>query len=294
MDDKTDQASQMEKAEKSKRLGNSTFGGPRFGDTSDEEDFSLFLPQTKKIKKEPRGDSPCLFSALTPLRGYSRKDGALAANSYCRAGTKDREIEVEDIDPDKVKVYVGNPHVVFTIRRSGLQASPVLDNLVIHNATNGCYVMAPWLSSISGDDFGSVAEFLDRGDYHPHIVGAHSDKVHLAGITSDEERREEILKCAVVFAIAQKLEISTLQALAASKLELLQPYPAREFLALSGLAFGMGLAGQDRLDKLVVDYFSVSGPSQISVCRAHSDNCPDPHILPELLRLASRQIDENL
>ncbi|KAL8716369.1 MAG: hypothetical protein Q9220_000276 [cf. Caloplaca sp. 1 TL-2023] len=284
MNDNEDQASQREKTGGHKGIGKSIPGGRQFGDTSDEEDLSLSRPRAKKIKKEPRGDSPCFSSSPTSLRQQSRNDYVLKAQSYSRAGTKIRDIEVEDIDPNKVKIYVGNPHVVFTIQRSGLQASPVLDSLVIQNAKNGCYVMAPWLSSISGEDFGPVAEFLDHGDYHPHIAGVSSNRVRLAVINNEEERREEILKCAVVFTIAQKLEIPTLQALATSKLETLQPYPAREFLALTGLAFGMGLDGQDRLDNLVVEYFSTK--------HFHEPSILHPAI--ELLSIVSWYINESL
>ncbi|KAL8681202.1 MAG: hypothetical protein Q9186_002660 [Xanthomendoza sp. 1 TL-2023] len=83
-----------------------------------------------------------------------------------------------------------------------------------------------------------------------------------SGDRSDEEdlrshaltKKEEVLKCGAIHVLAHRFDIPALQALVISKLRVLQPFPEREFLAMTQLAFGTGLGGRDGLDILVVDY----------------------------------------
>ena len=159
--------------------------------------------------------------------------------------------------PHSAKIYVGNPLTIFTISRSSLEVSPFLSGLLAYNAANGWYVMAPLLSSINGDDFRPVAEFLEYNEYHPHILDEGTDHVRLADITSDEEEQGHIIQCGICFKLGQKLELPGLQELAFRKLKVLQPYPPYEFLVVVGLAFGKTLADEIGLDGFLVQYFAV-------------------------------------
>lgn len=130
-------------------------------------------------------------------------------------------------------------------------------------------MMAPWLSDISAREFQFVVEYMNSNEYHPYIIDAGTDGVHLAGVSTIEEKREEVLKCGAVHVLARRFELPQLQALVISKLRLLQPFPAREFLAMTELAFGTGLGAEDGLDKLVVNYVVVS--CQCKGVRSHTD-----------------------
>lgn len=118
--------------------------------------------------------------------------------------------------------------------------------------------MSPLLSRIDAVDFRSVAEYLASGEYLPFIIDANTDYAYLDGLSGDEEGKEEIIRCGVMFKVAQRLELPKLQALALSKVKALQPYPAYEFLMVVGTTYAAGLEGDERLDKFLVQYFAVS------------------------------------
>ncbi|KAL8739810.1 MAG: hypothetical protein Q9190_007425, partial [Brigantiaea leucoxantha] len=128
--------------------------------------------------------------------------------------------------PNIVSIYAGNPHKVFPINRSNIERSPFLAQLQAWNDTNGWYIMAPALSSVHSDDFLPVADYLNHGEYHPRLLLDNADvdtnhphphpHPHLEGITSTStsESNAEILKCAIVFVLAQQMELPQLQQLA--------------------------------------------------------------------------------
>lgn len=160
--------------------------------------------------------------------------------------------------PDIVKVYVGNPLAIYTVRRSNLEQSLVLQSTVSFNTSDGYFAMSPLLSRIDPDDFQSVADYLALSEYSPFIVDAGTDHAYLDELAGDAESREEIIRCGILFKIAQQLELPRLQALTLSKFKALQPYPAYEFLVVCGTAFESGLAGDARLDDFLIQYFAVS------------------------------------
>ena len=157
-----------------------------------------------------------------------------------------------------VKIYVDNPYVIYSVKSSSLDdASPLLASHYQDNNSDP-YIWTPWLSAISGDDFRPVAEFVESGKYHPYIIDAGTDRAHLAGVSKVQDQKLEVLRCGVVYTLARQFNMPKLQSLVISKLKTLEPYPADELIAITELAFGTGLDGEDGLDKLVVDYIVVS------------------------------------
>lgn len=99
---------------------------------------------------------------------------------------------------------------------------------------------------------------MESGEYHPYIIDAGTDGAHLAGVSNMLDKKTEVLKCGVVYTLAHQFNMPKLQALVISKLKTLQPYPAEELIAMTELAFGLGLGEEKGLDKLVVSYIVVS------------------------------------
>lgn len=157
-----------------------------------------------------------------------------------------------------VDVYVGNPWQIFRVKHTDLELSSVLYNIVTFSSGDGYSAMSPLLSRIDPADFRPVAEYFEAGEYVPYIIDADTDYAYLDGLSGDEESREQVIQSGVIFRIAQLLELPGLQSLTLSKFKALQPYPAYEFLVVAGTSFGLGLAGDDRLDEFLVQYFAVS------------------------------------
>lgn len=173
---------------------------------------------------------------------------------------------------NKIKIYVDNPYVIYSVKGSSLdEESPFLASYC-QGSTGDCYIMTPWLTTISADDFRPIAEFVESGEYHPYIIDAGTDRAHLAGVSNVEDKKMEVLKCGVVYTLARQFNMPKLQALVISKLRTLQPYPAEELIAMTDLAFGSGLSEEDGLDKLVVSYIAVSCLSLAESPRS-SDPC---------------------
>lgn len=155
-------------------------------------------------------------------------------------------------------MYIGNPHTIFIIKRNSLRGSPVLVDLVSFDSISGPYVMSPFLSSINAGDFRAVAQFLEHGEYYPRLCGAGTEYAYLDGLRNHEDGMEEIVKCGIVYVLAQKLGMPQLQALAFSKFKALQPHPAYQFLVVTGLLFGSGSACEGQMYDFAVDYLAVS------------------------------------
>ncbi len=143
--------------------------------------------------------------------------------------------------PNKVTIYVDNPHKMFKVRRKGLDASPLLSKLLTHHPENGWYIMSPMLSSINANDFQPVGEYVDRREYHPNIVDEGTVHVRFEGDLDRELLRHEVVRCGTIYQIARMLEIPGLQDLAFRKLKALAPYhQALEILTVIELLFEIG------------------------------------------------------
>ncbi|KAL8767806.1 MAG: hypothetical protein Q9209_005800 [Squamulea sp. 1 TL-2023] len=233
---------------------------PHRDDESDEENLRSLVPESKRVKLESAGSVPLTSIPNHASRHTSRHASLQAGQSNHQISSKptaaalSTKVKVEDIDKSKVKIYVDNPHVIYTIKSNRLnETSPVLASQ-IHSSKDGLYIMTPWLSAISATDFRPIAEFIESGEYHPYIIDAGTDSAHLAGLCNIQDQKIEVLKCGVVHTIAHQFDMPKLQALVISKLKTLQPYPAEELIAMTELAFGSGLGKEDGLDELVVNY----------------------------------------
>ena len=137
-----------------------------------------------------------------------------------------------------VVIYVDNPHKKFKVRRSGLDASPLLAKLLMHHSKNGWYIMSPMLSSLDADAFRPVGEYIDRREYHPNILDEGTAHVRLEGDLTPEMLCYQVLRCGTVYQVAQMLEMPGLQDLAFRKLKALTPhYQALEILTVIELLF---------------------------------------------------------
>ena len=143
--------------------------------------------------------------------------------------------------PNTVVIYVDNPHIIFKVKRGGLDASPLLLNLLTHHPENGWYIMSPMLSSLDADDFRPIGEYIDRREYYPNILDDHTAHVRLEGDLLPEVLRQQVVRCATIYQVAQMLEMPGLQDLAFRKLKALTPhYQALEILTVVELLFDMG------------------------------------------------------
>ncbi|KAL8802624.1 MAG: hypothetical protein Q9223_006535 [Gallowayella weberi] len=215
------------------------------GDGSDEEDLRSHALDMRRVKLESAGNVQLPSISCQPT---------YRAPSEATQVAQDSHIMSEEASSSRVRIYVDNPHKVFSVRRSSLdEKSPVLATHTQYSPA-GCYMMAPWLSDISADEFRFIVEYINSGEYHPYIMDAGTDEAHLAGVLTAQAKKEEVLKCGAIHVLAHRFDMPALQALVISKLKALQPFPEREFLAISQLAFGTGLRDKDGLDKLVIDY----------------------------------------
>lgn len=137
-----------------------------------------------------------------------------------------------------VMIYVDNPHKQFKVRRSCLDASPLLAKLLVNHPKNGWYIMSPMLSSLDADAFRPVGEYLDRREYHPNILDEGTAHVRLEGDLTPDLLSYQVLRCGTVYQVAQMLEMPGLQDLAFRKLKALTPhYQALEILTVIELLF---------------------------------------------------------
>ncbi|KAL8987017.1 MAG: hypothetical protein Q9177_003741 [Variospora cf. flavescens] len=192
----------------------------------------------------------------------------------------------EEAELSMVNVYVGNPWQIFRVRHTKLGLSPVLYNIVTFTPGDGYSAMLPLLSRIDPADFRPIAEYIEVGEYIPFIMDPDTDYAYLDGLSGHDESRAQVIQSGVIFNFARLLEMPGLQSLALSKFKALKPYPAYEFLVVAGTSFGSGLAGDDRLDKFLVQYFAKHYLSLVKAERKLVDQVLEKHpVLEERIRI---------
>ena len=142
----------------------------------------------------------------------------------------------------KVKIYVGNPHEVLVVKKGGLEQSEFLRGLLTHDTYEGWYVMAPVLAGVTAQDFKPVAEFLDHGEYRPNLLDDETEYVRLENVDKEQQRADEMLRCGVVYSLADLVGLPNLQRLAFRKIRALSssfmtPFPPFELLSVVQLIF---------------------------------------------------------
>ena len=160
------------------------------------------------------------------------------------------------LSPSRVMIYVDNPHKKFRVKRSGLNASPLLSSLVAQNPENGWYLMSPMLSDLNADDFLPIGQYLERGEYDPNILDEGTEWVRLEKDLAGPERGAEVIRCATIYSTAQMLQLPGLQALAFRKLEALakwEPHQPFAILCVVDLVFEKG---NDDLRQYLMQYLA--------------------------------------
>lgn len=142
---------------------------------------------------------------------------------------------------DKVRIYVGNPHHHFVVKRSGLEErSPFFSRLVSHDRAEGFYIMSPLLSTVAPEDFKVIAEFLDRGEYQPYLIAGGTDSARLENINTNAERSEQLHHSAIHYCLGQQFELTNFQLLVFRKVNALGFYPAFELLSTVHMIYREG------------------------------------------------------
>lgn len=159
--------------------------------------------------------------------------------------------------PDKVRIFVGNPHKPFVVKRSELEKrSPLLFGLVSHHRTESSYIMSPLLSNISFEDFRTIAEYLDHGEYRPNLLDDGTRWARLENISTDAQRAEELHRSGIRYCHAQQLELSDLQMLIFRKVKALGHYPAFELLSAVHLMYREGPPDKDEMHDFFVHHLA--------------------------------------
>ncbi|KAL2043924.1 hypothetical protein N7G274_003444 [Stereocaulon virgatum] len=177
-------------------------------------------PFGKKTKTNAAGQS-YVPPANSFRSGIVNSSGKGTSQSVGHA-TPTREAKKRIInDPQRVMIYVDNPHKKFNVKRSGLEASPLLKTLLAHSPEVGWYIMSRLLSTLKENEFFPVDQYLERSEYDPIIVDEGTAYVRLAIELTGAERGGEAVRSATIYSVAQMLELSGLQDLAFRKLKAL-------------------------------------------------------------------------
>lgn len=101
--------------------------------------------------------------------------------------------------------------------------------------------MSPILSSLDANDFQPIGEYIDRGEYRPNILDDGTLHARLEGDLNPEMLRFQVVRCGIIYKVAQMLEIPGLQDLAFRKLKILEDDDqALEILTVIELVFEVG------------------------------------------------------
>ena len=158
--------------------------------------------------------------------------------------------------PNRVTIYVGNPHTLFVLRRSGLDASPLLSKMVAYQPDNGWYAMSPTLSQLDKDDFMPIGQYLERGEYDPNILDEGTEWVRLETNVSGQDAGEEVMRCAVIYDIARTLELPGLQDLAFRKLKAMAKNEPHKPFAILCVVDHVFKHAQPDMRKYLVEYLA--------------------------------------
>ena len=156
-----------------------------------------------------------------------------------------------------VSIYVGNPHEIFKVQRSGLDASPLLSSLLRYRPEDGGYIMSPMLSLLKADDFRPIGEYIERREYDPNIVNDGTVHVRLEGGLDPEMLGYQIVRCGTIYELAKKLEMPGLQDLAFRKLKALEPhFEPLQILTVVEVLFDIGSPGiRQYLTQYIANHF---------------------------------------
>lgn len=116
--------------------------------------------------------------------------------------------------------------------------------------------MSPLLSSISPEDFRTIAEYLDHGEYRPNLLDDGTTWARLENISTDAQRAEELHLSGLRYCHAQQLELSDLQLLIFRKVRALGHYPAFELLSTVNMVYREGPPDNEEMREFFVGHLA--------------------------------------
>ncbi|MCJ1282514.1 hypothetical protein MMC26_001837 [Xylographa opegraphella] len=152
-----------------------------------------------------------------------------------------------------VRIFVGNPHRDFIVKRDGLEQSELLRNSIKYES-GAAYIMSPILADLLSAHFESVVEYLDHGEYKPNLLDESSDYARLERVETADQSFEAIVKCGRLYTMSARLELPGLQNLVIRKFMALRPYSAEDFLLITKLFYSVGQPSDRGLHDFVVSY----------------------------------------
>ncbi|MCJ1385629.1 hypothetical protein MMC17_008752 [Xylographa soralifera] len=153
-----------------------------------------------------------------------------------------------------VRIFIGNPHRDFIVKRIGLEQSALLRDSIKYQSGEA-YIMSPVLADLLPDDFESVAEYLDHGEYKPNLLNEGSDYARLENVEDNPDQKfEAILQCGQLYTTSGRLELPGLQDLVIRKFKTLRPYAAEDFLLITKLFYCFGQPADRGLHDFIVNY----------------------------------------
>ncbi|MCJ1431442.1 hypothetical protein MMC27_000795 [Xylographa pallens] len=157
------------------------------------------------------------------------------------------------IGADLVRIFVGNPHRDFIIKRIGVEQSALLRDIIKYQSGEA-YIMSPVLADLLPAHFESVAEYLDHGEYKPNLLDEDSDYARLEKVETADQSFEAIMQCGQLYNMSGRLELPGLQNLVVRKFKALRPYSAEDFLLITKLFYCFGQPSDKSLHDFIVKY----------------------------------------
>ena len=154
---------------------------------------------------------------------------------------------------DMVRIFVGNPHRDFIVKRVGLEQSALLRDIIKYQSGEA-YIMSPVLADLLPAHFESVAEYLDHGEYKPNLLDEGSDYARLEKVENTDQSFEAIIQCGQLYTMSGRLELPELQNLVIRKFKALRPYSAEDFLLVTKLFYCFGQPSDLSLHDFIISY----------------------------------------
>ncbi|MCJ1389098.1 hypothetical protein MMC18_001952 [Xylographa bjoerkii] len=157
------------------------------------------------------------------------------------------------IGVNMVRVFVGNPHREFVVKRIGLEQSALLRDMVKYQSGEA-YIMSPVLADLLPSHFESISEYLDHGEYKPNLLDEGSDYARLERVETADQSFEAIVQCGQLYTMSGQLQLPGLQNLVIRKFKALLPYSAEDFLLITKLFYCFGQPSDKSLHDFIVGY----------------------------------------
>lgn len=163
------------------------------------------------------------------------------------------------MDERVATIHISKSRIPFQVPYSSLTDRLLLLDLKVWDPKQGWTISRPLFDTINPDHFRPVAEYLNRGDYAPDLVGRDTAAAHLVGVKTKEQKAAELIRCGVIFNIARDLQLSDLIELVVKKMKLLRPWPPLELTMVLTWVLedaSTGFEADDELRSLLEEYMA--------------------------------------